>query len=278
MSKPNWRLSDLTLRLLAAAILIPLVLLVVFYGSVLLFWLILCLVSLMTLYEFYRLLEVKGVNCLTWLGLSLGLLINVACLLDRPAVLIAATSLAVLASLVSSIWPKRALTLVLPGVAGMLLGLFYIPWLMNYLLYIRRLPQGRGLLLLLFLLTWVCDSAAYFVGRSFGRHKLMPSVSPAKTVEGMGGGLFFTVLVALLARAWFPALSIIEAGFLGLGLGIVAQVGDLCESRIKRWAQVKDTGSLIPGHGGLLDRLDSLIFATPFFYYCAKFMLEGISN
>jgi phosphatidate cytidylyltransferase len=243
------------------------------YGSVLQFWLLLSSIILLALYEFYRLLEVKGIKCFTWLGLGLGMLLNIACLMDDPHWFIAVNTLSVVACLIYALGPGTEQSLSLPAIAGTLLGLFYIAWLLNYLLYLRRLPQGRGLVMLLFFIIWAGDSGAYYVGRRWGRHKLAPRISPAKTIEGAAGGLLLSLGTILSARIWLPELSIIEAILLGLGIGIVAQVSDLGESQIKRWAEVKDTGSLIPGHGGLLDRLDSLLFAAPVFYYCTKSML-----
>ncbi len=274
MSQSPLKLSNQIQRILTAAVLIPLVLLVVLYGHETLFCLILSAISLLALYEFYSLLEIKGISCFTWLGLGLGLLLNLACLKDNPSWIIAVATLSVLACLVYAILQRGQQSQVVPAVAGTLLGLFYLPWLLNYLLYLRRLAQGRWLLILLFFAVWACDSGAYYVGSRLGKYKLAPNISPGKTIEGAIGGLGLSILVFVMARIWLADLSITTAIMLGLGVGIIAQVGDLCESQIKRWAGVKDTGSLIPGHGGMLDRIDSLIFAAPFFYYCSDFILK----
>ncbi len=127
----------------------------------------------------------------------------------------------------------------------------------------NRDDTGRGLgwLLLAILVTWMTDTGAYLVGRSVGRHKLIPRVSPNKTIEGALGGLFAAVLTALLC-AWAFGLDVypLLAALSGLGLGAIGMLGDLAESMIKRHAGVKDSGSLIPGHGGILDRIDGLLF------------------
>ncbi len=266
-------LSNLTQRILTAAVLIPIVLSVVFYGSEFLFWLILCIIILLALYEFYGLLEVDGHGSFTWVGLGLGLLLNIACLMDNPKWFMAAGAISIVLCLIYAVGARAKQSLKLPAVIGMPLGLFYIVWLLNYLLYIRRLPQGRGLIVLLLLAIWACDSGAYFVGRRWGKHKLAPGISPGKTIEGAVGGVLATLGAIFIVRIWLDGLSITEAILLGIGVGIVAQVSDLFESKIKRWSQVKDSGSLFPGHGGALDRLDSLIFAAPFLYYCSKFVL-----
>lgn len=128
---------------------------------------------------------------------------------------------------------------------------------------VSRDGSGRGLgwLLLAVLVTWLADTGAYLVGRSFGRHKLMPRVSPNKTVEGAVGGLAASAITAVLC-AWAFGLRIGPgvAALIGVGLGTIGMLGDLAESMIKRQAGVKDSGTLIPGHGGVLDRIDALLF------------------
>lgn len=128
-------------------------------------------------------------------------------------------------------------------------------------------PGGAGLALFLLVLTWAADSAAYFTGRRFGRHKLAPAISPGKTFEGAWGGLVVAGIAALAyAGAWGKDLPF--AGFVVLALlvAVVSVAGDLFESLIKRRHGVKDSGTLLPGHGGVLDRIDSLLAAAPVFY------------
>lgn len=121
--------------------------------------------------------------------------------------------------------------------------------------------------LLMIALIWVCDSAAYYSGRAFGKTKLAPEISPNKTVEGAIGGVTGAILVAGLAKILFlPSLTWMDVFAFGLIAGVVGQLGDLVESAIKREAGVKDSGSLLPGHGGFLDRFDSLSLAVPAYY------------
>jgi phosphatidate cytidylyltransferase len=134
-------------------------------------------------------------------------------------------------------------------------------------------PSGRQWIFLLFFVVFSCDTGAFYVGRRWGRHKLWPAVSPGKTVEGAIGGLLSSVAVSLLVGTLLP-LDVATAGFLlalGFILALVCQVGDLMESMLKRVSQVKDAGGILPGHGGLLDRLDSLLFAFPVMYYAVVF-------
>ena len=131
-----------------------------------------------------------------------------------------------------------------------------------------------GFPLLLVSVTWLGETAAYLVGSTLGRHKLAPVISPRKTVEGAVAQLAVSVLAALGARAWFfPALSLQSAIVVGLLLGVVGQAGDLMESAIKRSVDTKDTGRVIPGHGGMLDRIDALLFAAPVLFYYLRFVI-----
>ena len=143
-------------------------------------------------------------------------------------------------------------------------GVFYAGALPACLLHLRMLEHGWALVFLAMMITWGSDTAAYFVGRSLGRRKLYPTVSPGKTWEGSVGGLVGAVGAALLAKATFlPELGMGHAVAVALLAGVLAQLGDLVESLLKRNMGVKDSGKLLPGHGGMLDRIDALIFAVP---------------
>jgi phosphatidate cytidylyltransferase len=157
------------------------------------------------------------------------------------------------------------------SVASTLLGAVYIGWAFGYHLILLRDLSGVGRELIFFLVVtiWLGDTAAYLFGKRFGRHKLRPTISPGKTIEGTIAGLVFGTLGGLGVWSFFlqDILSLPHALILGVLLGIVGQLSDLSESVIKRSADVKDSGQLIPGHGGLLDRCDSLIFSSPVLYY-----------
>jgi phosphatidate cytidylyltransferase len=164
----------------------------------------------------------------------------------------------------------------LVNTSATLLGVLYIGWLGAHVVALRELPwslsvsyaQGMSMALLPFFLAWSCDTAAYTVGRAWGRHRLAPGVSPGKSVEGAIAGLVASILAGVIARAWFaPYLSVPAALTLGLLVGVFAQLGDLVESLLKRDADTKESSSLIPGHGGVLDRFDSILFAAPLVYY-----------
>ncbi|GAA6734745.1 CDP-archaeol synthase [Thermus oshimai] len=161
----------------------------------------------------------------------------------------------------------------LPRLAFTLLAFLYLPWNLGYVLLLRETPDphlGLWILSLPIVASFATDIGAYFAGRFFGRNKLAPSISPGKTVEGSLGGILvsFLAMVAYtsLVREVFP-FGILELLFFSLLLSLAAQLGDLAESMLKRYCGVKDSGRFLPGHGGLLDRIDSLLFTFPLTYY-----------
>lgn len=150
----------------------------------------------------------------------------------------------------------------------MLFGFIYISVPLAHLAMLRTQPHGKQWVLLVLMVVMLNDTCAYFTGTFFGRRKLYPSVSPKKSIEGAIGGLVGSVLAAGLAHLTFaPWTPLLQLLLLGLVVGVVAELGDLFESLLKRSFGVKDSGTLIPGHGGILDRLDSLMFAFPLTYY-----------
>jgi phosphatidate cytidylyltransferase len=159
-----------------------------------------------------------------------------------------------------------------PPWAIMLMALVYIGLPLGALSKIQFL-YGPRVFTVLFVLVAVSDSAQYYAGRAFGRRKLAPSVSPAKTLEGALGGLAGAALVgAILGPRWIPNVTAVTGSALGLTLGAFGIVGDLFESLLKRGAGVKDSSSLIPGHGGLLDRIDSWLFVAPIYYGFLRYL------
>lgn len=148
--------------------------------------------------------------------------------------------------------------------ALVLLGALYIGYGFMYMLATRNEPDNGFYLTLLILLgIWSTDSAAYFVGRAIGKHKLWPAISPNKTIEGALGGLATAIVIVVAANLMFGAVSTGQAALIALVAGTVGQLGDLVESAMKRHFGVKDSGHIIPGHGGVMDRFDSLLFVFP---------------
>ncbi len=222
-------------------------------------------------WEFTRMFRQIGVPVYVWLGLvtGAGLTASFGLAGAAPWVL----TLVVAGLLGAGLCHTREFPPRCEAAALTLLGVLYVNWLLGHAIWLRTLPQGIDWIFLLVWVTWVGESAAYFVGSTLGRHRLAPRISPAKTVEGALAQLAVSPVAALVGRAWFfPACSIRDALVVGTMLAVVGQVGDLAESWLKRGARTKDAGALIPGHGGLLDRLDSLLFNTPALYYYARFI------
>lgn len=165
----------------------------------------------------------------------------------------------------------------LAGAGVTLLGVFYVAFLGGFIVAMRTGFEthpglSTDLLAFFFLVIMGADSGAYFAGKAFGKHKLVPSISPGKTIEGLVGGLLAAGGFAALATFWFfPELTFRWSLPLGVVMAGVSVLGDLAESAMKRGAGAKDAASILPGHGGLLDRLDSLLFNAPILYYFARF-------
>jgi phosphatidate cytidylyltransferase len=156
-----------------------------------------------------------------------------------------------------------------------LLGVLYIPLLLSHLVLLREMPLGVQWIFLLLVIVMAGDTAAFYVGSSLGKRKLYPLVSPNKSIEGMFGGLAGSVAGAFLARAtFFPQLTPVDCVATALFVGLLGQLGDLFESLLKRSCGVKDSGTIFPGHGGMLDRLDSVLFAAPTLYIYVKYFFR----
>jgi phosphatidate cytidylyltransferase len=153
------------------------------------------------------------------------------------------------------------------GMALTLLGIYWIGVALAYAMLLRRLPHGEGIVIDVLVGTFLGDTGAYFGGRLFGRRRLAPRISPSKTVEGLGIGIFFTILGVWLASRYQDWLPSSHALVLGLGVALVAPIGDLFESFVKREAGAKDSGRLFGAHGGALDRLDAVLFAAVVGYF-----------
>ncbi|ABK99657.1 phosphatidate cytidylyltransferase [Pelobacter propionicus] len=156
------------------------------------------------------------------------------------------------------------------------LAFAYIPLLLMHLVMLRQTTYGVQWLVVVMLIVMSNDSLAYYSGRALGRHRLYKLVSPNKSIEGAIGGVVGSILGTLLARfTFFPQLSLTDALLTAVFIGILGQTGDLFESLLKRSFGVKDSGTIFPGHGGILDRLDSIIFAAPATYYYATYFFKG---
>jgi len=223
-------------------------------------------------YELYTMARARGITPLTITGIVLGALIVLNVYRSIPPYLGGPyfwITLCVLAVIVVRLFSRRPVEGALEDIAVTLFGIVYAALLFSFQVAIHAGPPGKKWLVFLFLVIWASDIGAYYVGTAFGKHRLYEKISPKKSIEGLLGGILASVLVAVLCKLWLvPSLGFVEAAVLGAVLALVGTVGDLAESLIKRSAGVKDSGTIIPGHGGILDRMDSMLFAAPvlFFY------------
>ncbi|MGH3145654.1 MAG: phosphatidate cytidylyltransferase [Rubrobacter sp.] len=166
----------------------------------------------------------------------------------------------------------RPETRTLRAVLAVLLMALWVGAPLAHLGLFERSLAGVVLILIAVVGPWVSDSGAYFAGRLFGKHLLFPTLSPKKTIEGGLGGLLLTVLVVAPISYWLLDYSIVQALIIAVGVSFASQCGDLFESTLKRILEVKDLGNFFPGHGGVLDRIDSLLFTAPAVYYVSSFV------
>lgn len=270
----------LVLRVASTLLFVPLLLLLARAGGIA--WLgFVALQTVLGLVEFYRLARGKGLEPVRWLGLAAAL--TILALAYRPqtpntALLATAALLLLLALALRQAGRPR----VLESAAVTAFGVLYVGWLSAHFVLLRELPwraglayaDGAGIVLFAFLVTWSCDTGAYLTGRLLGRTRPWTAISPRKTLEGSLGGFVFAVLASLAGSVTFlrseggtPMLTPAHALAVGALVGVCGQVGDLVESLFKRDAESGDSSSLIPGHGGILDRFDSLYFAAPIVYH-----------
>jgi len=205
------------------------------------------------------------------LGLVLSVVISVGEIKQIPSFL--AVALLILSVLFMGI--SKDLSSTISKMGMVLFGTLFIGFLLAYVSLIRNMAHGRLWVLFLIVTVWTGDISALLGGASFGRHKLYPKISPKKTFEGLAGAIFGSIIVALaFVMLFIPHMNKGTCILLAAGIGFFGQLGDFTESMLKRSAQVKDSGNLIPGHGGMLDRLDSFLFSAPFLYYCLLYLLK----
>jgi phosphatidate cytidylyltransferase len=224
--------------------------------------------ALGALYEFYRIANATGKCCpLILLGLALSLFLIMQPLFVQPDITWLALTLAVIIPL---IWVmlKRDKSTAFVSWAWTLAGVMYLGWLASHYVALRNLDFGREWVIFALFTTFVSDSSAYFIGRASGRHPLAPSISPRKTWEGAIGGLAGAVIASLALQWWLKLpLSYLGVALLGALASLFGQAGDLVESLFKRNTGAKDSSQALPGHGGFLDRIDSVVFTGVLVYY-----------
>lgn len=263
-----------TTRLISGIVLVILAVLVVGAGGNLLFA-VTALISMIGLFELYRVLKIEKTS-LAAIGYGAAVYYYVLLWMgwEKYVTLMAIGALMLLMAVYVFTFPKYKTE----QVTAAFFGVFYVAMMLSYLYQVRRMPDGKYLVWLIFLSSWGCDTCAYCVGMLIGKHKMAPIVSPKKSVEGAIGGVAGSAVLGLLyAKVLGGNMAEVGNPMLACALAcaiaaVISQVGDLAASAIKRNHDVKDYGHLIPGHGGILDRFDSMIFTAPAIYFAITFL------
>ncbi len=275
-------------RYISAAVAIPIGLGLCIFSPALFNLLAIALITIGVV-EFYAMARHRGLSPHSIIGASCSIAICFLAWFGSPLTILYALVASVIIVFIFAMMrnTRDAMT----NISVTVFGIFYVGWLTSHVILLRQLTLGpavtrlnlggAGYVIILLILLWLNDGGAFFAGTSWGKRKLVPAISPNKTVEGSIGGIVMTLVGAVLLKEvgvllksfgvdMLPQASYFSYLLMGLGIAIAGQVGDLCESYLKRDAGLKDTGNLMPGHGGFLDRFDSLIFTAPLFYYYLK--------
>jgi phosphatidate cytidylyltransferase len=285
-------------RVLTAVVLIPVVLLIVFKAPWPIFDFVVAAIVILTLREYLDVTDAYGIKPFRWITYLVSMLVVLGFTLYNfrwmgwwlPTAAFSVIALAYLLVLIFGVPAvfRRDMKMVVPAAAMSAFGVFYIAFSLALLIRLRHMSQSEYLIVFILFSVWGGDIAAYYIGKNFGRHKLAPVVSPNKSWEGAIASVIASIGIAVLVfhfrqniNALFthepdpdvldPApLGMLHVIVLGLVTNVAAQFGDLFESALKRGAGVKDSGTLLPGHGGMLDRIDALLFAIPVVWYYAE--------
>ena len=265
-------------RIISSILILSLVGLIIFAFPNWVFALLTMAMIGVALIEFFGLVEKKGIFVYKYVSVAIGVLIPIIIYLQmgnegyfalEPFFIVISCLFIFVLQFI-----RRDTANALTSISVTVFALLYISWFFSFFIKIRFLPDGQLFLVFLVLVTKLGDVGAYVVGRAFGRHSLIPRISPNKTVEGTIGGLVFSVAGALAAKAYLPQMPYGHLLVLGILLGILALVGDLAESLIKRDCTAKDSGENISGFGGMLDIMDSLLFTAPIFYFYIVILMK----
>lgn len=253
-------------RVLSGIVLIPAVIGFIYFSPPFVFLILATIVVLIGNHEYFSMISKIGVTGYPLLGAILSLLLTL-CFYFNGRYIPEWCAGTMISIFMTWFFMDKDVQGAINQIAYTLLGVFYVAGLLGFFLLLRNLPEGQFLIFFVFVVIWLGDTAAYYAGRSLGKTRLAPHISPNKTVEGAIAGLGGSLLGGAAAHFWFLGkISLIHCLIVAVICGIIGQFGDLAESVLKRNTGTKDSGALIPGHGGILDRLDSLMFAGPAFY------------
>ncbi len=262
-------------RWLTGLLVLPGILLLIGYGSAFHFSLLISVVAILALMEYYRMVMGPGCQGEKVLGLAVSLGLVLAAQRGDQALLLAILSLTVPVVFIGGLWRGSSRTFDVITVVAVAAGVFYITLGLAHFIFLRKLPSGTIWVFFVLTLAFAGDTAAFYTGSLLGGRKLLPTISPGKTVEGTLGLIGGSTAACLVFKwAFLPGLPWYHAAALGIFGSVIGQLGDLSESALKRHFGLKDSGSLLPGHGGILDRIDCLLFIVPFVYYYRMFILS----
>ena len=260
-------------RLYSALVFIPFLYAVIRYSPSWIFSLLISTVTLFALWEYLSLyFSTTSSTSMKVLSCIAGMSLLIAMQQGLPQLLLLGLLGFVAIILTGFFLSPAKMNQHLPSWAAYTFGVLYVGLLLGHYALLRNLEQGVALVFFVIIVTWLSDTGGFFIGKPLGKHRLAPLLSPKKTIEGLLGGIMFSVMGAIISQFTFvPFFSTGQSIMLGVGLALFGALGDLAESAIKRSVNVKDSGTIIPGHGGILDRVDSLLFTGPAMYYYVMF-------
>jgi phosphatidate cytidylyltransferase len=262
-------------RILTALVALPILLYTVWSGIPYFFAALAAIAVVIGIHEFYNLAAKIGCKPHDFLGYVAGLGVVACFVFGRPELIALVLTALVLLSLASALTKPDDIKNALVSVSATVFGVAYVALLAGFLVSVRMISDTQQtmklapkLLTMFFAMVIFTDTGAYYTGRSLGKHKLAPRISPGKTIEGFFGGLIAAIGAGALCKyTFFPQLNLLHALLLGALIGLLGPVGDLAESLLKRGSEVKDSGTILPGHGGVLDRVDAILFCAPLVYF-----------
>jgi len=265
-------------RILTAIVALPILLFAVWSSSPYYFVILTTIAVLLALGEFYSLATKARCKPQILTGLCGSLVVVASFVFEEPLLTVGALIAVALVTLISAVFRPAELKESLVSVSATAFGVIYVALLASCVVGVRMISDSRfatpvshlssKALTMFFAIVMLTDTGAYYTGRTIGRHKLAPRISPGKTIEGAIGGFVMGAVAGYLSKlTFFPEIPIAHCLVLGAVIGIVGQIGDLAESLLKRASDVKDSGRLLPGHGGMLDRIDSILFSAPVLYF-----------
>jgi phosphatidate cytidylyltransferase len=272
-------MSNLAARLLTAAILVPVLIVAILWSNPMAVWGIVYLATFLGLREYYNMTLAKEPVLERAFGVVVGMGFGavVYWYTTSPHVILASLVAITIGSFLFYLFRYRNMDTVASRVSHMVFGVFYVALLLAFVALLKKRGSDGGAWVFITLTcTWFSDTTAYFAGRFIGPawpKKLYESVSPKKTVIGGLGGLVGSFGALALAKLWYlPSLSWADCALVAIPANALCQMGDLCESMLKRSVGVKDSGALLPGHGGMLDRIDALLFSAPYIYFYTRWV------